>query len=263
MTRGQVLAAMEDNLAEHVAYVQARTAGMHVEDDAGLLLVDSGLPSDTFNKILRARLAAEDAGTRIRAAAGHFREKDLPFTWWAGPLSQPDELPRLLADEGLRAAETELGMAAFRESLPARIDLPDGLEIRRVTDAEALGHFARINAANWDPPDPAVGEFFHRAAPLLLRRGCPMRLYAGYLRGEPAATAELFLGGGAAGIHMVSTLRTFRRRGIGIAMTWHCASEGLRAGQETVVLQASSDGAPVYARLGFQAVCEFTEYTPG
>jgi hypothetical protein len=29
------------------------------------------------------------------------------------------------------------------------------------------------------------------------------------------------------------------------------------------VLQASDEGAPVYARLGFEAVCEFTEYGPG
>lgn len=263
MTHGQILSAMDQNLAEHVAYVQARTPGMHVEDRPDLLLVDSGLPSDTFNKVLRARLSAENAGERIRAAAAHFHGRSLPFTWWIGPLSLPAELPRLLAEEGLRAAETELGMAAAAASLPPRIDLPDGLEIRRVEDRDSLGHFARINAANWDPPDEPVMEFFQRAERLLLEPGCPMRLYVGYWHGEPAAAGELFLGGGAAGIHMVSTRREFRRRGIGFAITWHCAAEGLRAGMDLVVLQASADGAPVYARLGFEAVCEFTEYAPG
>lgn len=263
MTSERILAAMEDNLAAHVAYVQARTPGMHVEDRADLLLVDSGLPSDTFNKVLRARLEPAGAGETIRAAVHHFRTRALPFTWWAGPLSQPDELPRLLAAEGLLPAETELGMAVRQQDLPARVEWPAGLEIRRVEDAASLGHFAAINAANWEPPDPAVDEFFRRGQPLLLEAGCPMRLYVGYLNGEPAASGELFLGGGAAGIHMVSTRREFRRRGIGCAMTWHCAAEGLAAGLDLAVLQASEEGAPVYARLGFQAVCRFTEYAPG
>lgn len=263
MTRERILAAMEENLAAHVAYVQVRTAGMHVEDSPELLLVDSGLASDTFNKILRARLARERTAQRIHEAVEHFRSRQLPFTWWCGPLSAPAELPGLLAHAGLRAAETELGMAACAADLPARIGLPAGLEIRRVIHEESLAHFAAINAANWDPPDPAVGEFFHRAAPLVLDAACPMRLYVGYHEGEPAAAAELFLGGGAAGIHMVSTRRDFRRRGIGFAMTWHCAQQGVEEGMDTVVLQASEDGAPVYARLGFDAVCEFTEYAPG
>jgi ribosomal protein S18 acetylase RimI-like enzyme len=263
MTRERVIAAMEENLAAHVAYVQARMAGMHVVDSPELLLVDSGLASDTFNKILRARLPRRDAPARVRAAVGHFRSRQLPFTWWAGPLSAPEELPALLAEAGLRAAETELGMAVGAAGLPKRIEPPGGLEIRRVEDLEALGHFADINAANWDPPDPAVGEFFRRAAPLVFEAASPMRLYVGYWEGEPAAAAELFLGGGAAGIHMVSTKREFRRRGIGFAMTWRCAKEGVEAGMEAVVLQASADGAPVYARLGFEALCEFTEYAPG
>src|SRR6266852_3099352 len=51
-----VLQAIEQNLHEHVAFLQRQIPGMIVEDREDLLLVDSGLPTDTFNKIARARL---------------------------------------------------------------------------------------------------------------------------------------------------------------------------------------------------------------
>jgi len=256
----QLLASMEENLAGHVAYVQRRLAGMFVDDREDLLIVDSGLPTDTFNKILRARLDAGNADTRIEEALDHFRAVQRPFAWWIGPLAQPADIEDRLQRHGLRPAETELGMSARLDQLPAALELPPGLEIRAVTTQEQLEHFCAIQAANWDPPDRIVYDFFAQAVVILLTPDCPMRLYVGYLEGEPAAGAELFLGGGAAGIHMVSTRREFQRRGIGFAMTWHAAREGARVGMRTAVLQASDQGAPVYARLGFETVCRFIEY---
>ena len=44
-------AALE-NLFGHVAFLQGRTPGMMLRDLGGALLVDSGLGSDTFNKVL-------------------------------------------------------------------------------------------------------------------------------------------------------------------------------------------------------------------
>ncbi|MSV30654.1 MAG: hypothetical protein EXQ52_18200 [Bryobacterales bacterium] len=65
-----------------------------------------------------------------------------------------------------------------------------------------------------------------------------------YFEGEPAATSELFLGGGVAGV------------------TWTAANEARREGVTTAVLQASESGQGVYFRLGFRACCQFCEYAP-
>jgi len=255
-----LLACMEENLAGHVSYLQRRLPGMFVDDRDDLLIVDSGLPTDTFNKILRTRLSMNSADRRIEQALEHFRAAQRPFAWWLGPLSAPPGIASTLEQHGLRPAESELGMAVRLDHVPASHELPHGLEIRSVSTREQLDEFCSIQAANWDPPDPAVHGFFTQAADILLDPDCAMRLYVGYLNGEAAAASELFLGGGAAGIHMVSTRREFQRRGIGLAMTWHAATEGARAGMEYAVLQASDQGAPVYTRLGFEAICEFTEY---
>ncbi|MBI1788299.1 MAG: GNAT family N-acetyltransferase [Acidobacteria bacterium] len=253
-----LLEAMEENLHGHVAYVQRRTPVMQVDDRADLLLVESGLPCDSFNKILRARLTEADADRRIAEAVGYFRAVNRPFAWWVGPGSRPLDLERRLEEHGLRAAESELGMALELAQLPAQVDAPAGLEVRRVLTPADLDGFLQVAAS--EPSDPAVAAFFQSAAPLLLEEDCPMRLFAGYLEGTPAAISELFVGGGVAGIHAVATRAEFRGQGIGSLMTWTAAAEGRRLGLPVATLQASEQGQGVYARLGFHACCRFVEY---
>jgi ribosomal protein S18 acetylase RimI-like enzyme len=254
------LILMEENLHEHVAYLQRRLPGMCVRDEADLLVVDSGLPCDTFNKICRARLEEGSADARIGEAVAYFRQRGRPFTWWVGPGSRPLDLGARLERAGLVAAERELGMVAGPGDLLAERPAAEGLEIRRVTTPAELREFVAVTAGNWEPPDEQVRVFFEAAAGAVLEEACPMRLYVGYVEGVAAAASELFLSEGVAGIHMVSTGRKFRRRGYGLAMTWTAAGEGFRAGAGLAALQASEMGRGVYERLGFRGCGEFVEY---
>jgi hypothetical protein len=69
-----VIEAMEDNLTDHLSFLPSVTEGMIAEEDPDLVLVDSGLPSDTFNAVCRARLGGHTgvaARRRIEAAVGY------------------------------------------------------------------------------------------------------------------------------------------------------------------------------------------------
>ena len=242
----------------HVAFVQRKLPSMLVDDREDLLLVDSRLPTDAFNKILRARLREADADRRIAEAVSHFRTAGRPFAWWVGPCSRPLDLERRLEQHGLRATEFELGMAADCGNLPAQMDLPAGLEIRRVRTAAGLADFAAVVAG--DPPESGMTDFFRSAAPLVLEENSPMQLFVGYLEGQAVASSELFLSGDIAGIYGVSTHPAFQRRGIGLAMTWAAADQGRRLGATTAALQASDAGRSLYSRLGFSPCCQFVEY---
>ncbi|MBI3684548.1 MAG: GNAT family N-acetyltransferase [Acidobacteria bacterium] len=244
--------AIEENLHAHVAYVHRRLPQMTVQDRDGLLLVDSGLPADTFNRICRARMAAAGADHRIEEALGYFRVVQRPFAWWVGPASRPLDLERRLQERGLRPAEYEIGMAMDLLDLPPHIDTPAGLEVRRVRTTAELNDFAN--------GDPAALAFYQSAAPVLLEEDCSMRLFIGCLDGHRVATSELFLGGGVAGLYGISTRKEHQRRGIGLYMTWAAAAEARRLGFPTAVLLASEEGQRVYERLGFRAVCLFVEY---
>ncbi len=255
-----LLVGMEKNLHGHIAFVQRQQPGMTVDDCSDLLLVDSGLPTDTYNKIARARLREDNAGRRIAEAVGHFCRAQRPFAWVVGPGSRPLDLEQRLLQHGLRAGECDVGMALELAELPLQPEVPAGLEIRRVSTVSELADFAAVNAAKLDPPDPAVSAFYQGASQILLQQDCPMRLFVGYLQGLAVAASELFLGGGVAGLYGIATRARFRRRGIGSALTWAAADAAHRQGVPTATLQASEDGQGVYARLGFRNCCHFTEF---
>jgi ribosomal protein S18 acetylase RimI-like enzyme len=258
-----LLNAAEENLHGHVAFVQRSISSMKVIEDDGLLIIDSGLRSDTFNKVCRARLSEAEADRRIADAISYFVGVSHPFTWWVGPGSRPLDLERRLRDQGLRAAESELGMALELAELPSRVDGPSNLVVRRVRLARELADFSRVLAANWHPPDQSAVLFYENAASVLLKEDCAMRLFVGYLDGEAVAGSELFVDEKVAGLYSVATRREFRRRGIGSVVAWTVAMEARREGISTVTLQSSEEGKSVYTRLGFNVCCHFTEYAPG
>lgn len=258
-----LVAAVEVNLHGHVAFVQRHLAGMHVDEGPELLIVDSGLPSDTFNKILGARLDETNAEAHIERALAYFSDAGRPFTWWVGPCSRPLDLEARLGAHGLEADEYELGMTIELTELPDTVETPPGATIRRVSTAEELADFAGVLAGLTTPRDDNVDAFFRSAEALILEPDSPMRLFVAYVEGIPGAASELFLGGGVAGIHMVGTSEWCRRRGLGMALTWTALEEGRRAGMTSGVLQASEEGVAVYERLGFLPCGGFVEYGPG
>jgi len=253
--------AIEENLHEHIAFVQRSTPGMTVLDEEDLLVVDSGLSSDTFNKIARARLHESEVNRRTTEAVKYFTNVGRPFSWWVGPGSRPLDLENRIREHGLEATEYELGMAMKLSVLPRKLNGPRDLTVRRVTCFEELTDFASVFAANWQPPDPAVFVFYRRAASILLEERCPMKLFVGYLDDEPVASSEVFLSGRIAGLYSVCTRRERRGRGIGSALTRVALDHARCSGTLTAVLQSSGAARGLYTRLGFRAFCGFAEFT--
>jgi predicted GNAT family acetyltransferase len=60
-----------------------------------------------------------------------------------------------------------------------------------------------------------------------------------------------------AGVYTVATLPEFRGRGLGEALTWRAALDGLVEDCVAASLQASRMGFPIYARMGFRHVVDY------
>ena len=74
-------------------------------------------------------------------------------------------------------------------------------------------------------------------------------------RGAAVATGLLHSALGIAGVYAIGVRRACRRRGWGALATLLTVREGERRGATEAVLQATSEGFPVYAKLGFQTLC--------
>lgn len=259
-TPEQIDRAAEANMVTHMSWVQEHTVGMRVIQDDQLTVIDSGLPSDTFNFICRARLHGDSLHRRIVEAIGHFNTVQRPFSWWVGPADRPAGLGQSLIEAGLEPAESEVAMAAHLDDLNATDLTPHGLRIERATTRKHIRDFGNTLAALATPADQSVIRFYEIAAPVLLATDAPMWLYVGFLDGEPVATAELTVSEGVAGLYNISTLELHRHKGIGSALTLRPLLDARAEGFKVGILQAAADGLGVYTRLGFRATGHFTEY---
>lgn len=261
-TTAQLQRAATANLVAHFTWVARRTPGMTVTDEDDLVWVDSGLACDTFNAICRARLTEATATHRIRIALEAFAARAHPFSWWVCPGDTPDDLAAWLRAAGLEHAETEIAMVADLTRLAPLPASPTDLTVRRVQRDTDLHDFARVVAANWNPPDTDVLRYYDIAAPLLLTPPSRSWLYVGYVGTTPVAASELTLGGGVVGLYNICTLDAYRGRGIGTAMTAQPLHDAQAQGHDTTILQAGAMGVNLYARLGFVPFGEVSEYKP-
>ena len=193
----------------------------------------------------------------------HFRLADRPFSWWISPGDLPGDLAGRLTEAGLEEQETELAMSIELPAAAPTRPTPANIEIREAASLDDIEAFARINAENWVPPEPAVETFYREAAKRLLAVDSPRKICVALRDGEPAAAVELTLAGGVGGIYNLSTRSAHRRRGIGGALlTWACR-RAAQEGAATVVLQASSAGAGLYRSFGFREFGLILELKPG
>ena len=258
------LDALEENLVEHVALVPRSLGGAHVSETRGLVLVDSGLSSETFNGILHARLDADAADEAIDAALDHFRGVDRPFTWWVGPASRPDDLETRLGERGLQPVGERVGMTLALDELRHEDVLPEGLALRRVTRIEQFQHFTSLLSNPATQADDAVLAYYEQAAPLLLEASCPMQLFVAYAGDEPAAAVEILQShhaghpGGFAGVHPY--VAAGHAAGLELVMSRAALDHARRNGATLGGILVAPEVQGPFSELGFQPVCRFAEF---
>jgi ribosomal protein S18 acetylase RimI-like enzyme len=80
---------------------------------------------------------------------------------------------------------------------------------------------------------------------------------AGVVEGDTVGTCTLSLGTEVAGLYCIATDAGHRRSGIATALTVEALRLARESGRTVATLQASSDGEPVYRRIGFETVSRY------
>lgn len=248
---------INQNFALHTHLLPSLTAGMEVFKRPQLIFADSGLSCDTFNIIYVLTgdgLQLEE----LREAVAHYRQKENAFCLWINQHNLTPSVLGYLGELGLSEAGGEPGMCLDLGTYEPKT--PEGA-IRRVQTLEELQAFAEVTSLNWSPPDVHVLTYYKRVAPSLLSGSGGIELYCYYLEGRAVSVLELFPSDAVtAGLYNLSTLASFRGRGIGTAMMRFALNRLKELGFERAVLQASEDGVDIYKRLGFKELTRFYEF---
>lgn len=221
-----------------------------------------------FRGAWNTRLTPENADAAIEETIAWFRARGAErFGWWTHGSTTPDDIGHRLIAHGFTALHPREGVldasvptvAQGAPVMAADLHLidetaldkaPAGFRVEQAVTEAALEAFRCIVAESY-PALPLVAGAWGEATRAAGFERAPWRIYVGWLDGEPVATNVVTEGGGIVGLWNIATLAAQRGRGIGAAITVAPLLEARAKGYRYVGLFASTLGAPVYQRLGF------------
>lgn len=251
--------AIEENITKFYTNLGQVPWG-EVELSREIAWMITGMPSPTFNAVLRSQLPPQYVDATIEQTLKHFQARQVPMMWWVGPSTHPADLAASLVRHGFTYADNVPGMAIDLSMLPETVPAPRGLTIERVTDGEMLKQWVWTWVRGWGHSEKLGEEFYKVAAFLGFGSHSPYRHYLARLHDRPVATASLFFNNESVGIYHITTLPEFRRQGIGAAITLSPLQEARDLNARIGILFSSPQGFKIYRALGFEVYCTLHRY---
>jgi ribosomal protein S18 acetylase RimI-like enzyme len=186
----------------------------------------------------------------IARALEFFGARGRGFSVWVRDTGEDDDLAAA-AGAALIGAFSNSPQMICRTRLP-EVPLPDGVEIRMVTDAAGVADYADVAATAYvslGSPEDATRTHFNGPTALLAPH---VHSAVAYLDGAAVSVAQIVLSHGIAGVYWVGSVDAARGRGIAEAVTRHVTNLGFDLGAANVQLQASNMGEPIYRRMGYE-----------
>jgi GNAT superfamily N-acetyltransferase len=232
-----------------------------IRRDGGVVTILSEIPFDWFNQSLVERPDATAAGLLAGVGAGLGHSDGFVVRLRDGV---DDPFIPTITRAGLVAAGESIttpGMVAFPIDRAAVADAlaPSrvaGFEIHPVTDADGINEHRMVVTQGFGTHPSVAGGT--TCTELLDREECVV--YVGYAEGAPVVSGLGWRTGRTIGVYAISTIPAARRSGYGAAMTARVVTDGIAAGCDVAVLQASEVGRPIYERLGFRVDVRYIAY---
>ncbi|MFL1673429.1 GNAT family N-acetyltransferase [Paenibacillus dendritiformis] len=260
----RISAYIQDNFMEKVSFVARESEGMSVQSTEQYMLVDCGMPADTFNiGVLRADDA--DSEGAVRQMTDYFAARAFPMSLWCWEPLGPSAR-QAIEHAGLSLAEVNEGMYAYAEDLSPEAQMPEGFAVKQVRTPGEVRQFGAVLSSLFGDGSEAkhVNLYYERLAESPLWTRPEMALYIGVLSdGTPVSVGSIIRSRDSVGIYDIATLDEYRKRGFGSAMFHHIVSDILTWHDGLIVLQASEAGAGLYKRAGFRPVCAIWVFETG
>lgn len=221
----------------------------------GVSLLYSGIPVPTLNGVLTA--TADPDPAEVAAFAAELPDLSVPWSiHLRGELDTDTEagaaLGKVAAKHGLTRRYTEPLM--IRRGGPARQVAETAARSVRVVRPDDQKAYIATMAAAFNAPARIMAML---AAPEIL--GAPGVVgYAAESDGRIVAVGLGVTTGDAVGVYNIATLREYRGRGYGRAVTERAVADGIAAGAAFAYLQSTEAGFELYRSLGFRTAERWT-----
>ena len=212
-----------------------------------------------FNAVVSKREPEGEETDLIRETVEFFRSRSrVDFDWRLTPGLENGDWGRQLEASGFRFHQGTPGMAVDLKRLPEAIPVPDNTKITRVESAGEMRVWAKTFTLGYELPEDWEAPLLDT---MLASLHGSMQSFLAWIGDQPVAASTVFYSAGVAGIYNVATLKAWRGKGLGAAVTLQplldARAKGVRAG----ILQSSELGYQVYQRLGFKELCRMNYYT--
>ena len=206
------------------------------------------IPAILFNHVTNVNVAEDKAEVFLETIIKHFSSKGLPFACFrVSPLTQPSFIS-LLERYGFDK-ELEQSIMVF-DGKPSVNRLQPSVKVNEINE-DGIDVFDRLMVTSFEMPSEWK-KVFDKISVDWMRKGA--RNYLADADGQPVGTISLFSKDKTGCILNVSTLKEYRRRGIGTELTMQVVSDSFKEGNDLHTLQTDKggDAERLYQKLGFK-----------
>ncbi len=193
-----------------------------------------------------------------------FAARGESFEWKLHGHDRPADLAQRLRAAGFVPESEETVVIAAAASVAGEPRLPDGVQLREVSDRSELDRIEAMEQAIWEDDRGRLGESLEaelavdeNALAVVVAEAGDAVVCAGWVRFEGGTEFATLWGGG--------TLPGWRGQGIYRAIVAYRASLAAERGFRYLEVDASDESRPILERLGFVAVTTTTPFvwSPG
>ncbi|MFC7218632.1 GNAT family N-acetyltransferase [Streptomyces polyrhachis] len=231
--------------------------GVQVERTATVVRQTGG-PGD-WNGVVWSALTAAGADAEIAAQVAHYTALGLDFEWKLYAHDGPADLADRLLAAGFAPEPAEALMVAPTAALPLDVPLPDGVELRPVTDAAGVDLAVAVHEDAFGTPGDHLR---HQMLGQLASSADEVHIFVAMAGERPisAARLELTPARDFAGLWGGGTAPDWQGRGLYRALLAHRTRIAASHGYRYLQVDASDQSRPILQRLGFTRLTTTTPY---
>jgi GNAT superfamily N-acetyltransferase len=216
-------------------------------------------PDAGHNTIEYSALNEVSADGCIDGVIARFRELHHQTEWKVHGHDRPADLGARLLAKGFERGGRETLMVREVGADGNAVPMPDGIELRRLTDPAGLADLVAVENEVWGEDEAWLGEAL---AEEMTRDPASIAIFIAYAGSKPVSTGWIRFHGGRAFSTLWggSTLREYRSRGIYRCLVETRAALARARGARYLAVEASDDSRPILVCNGFQALSVIDSY---